>query len=44
VSAVQFAFIDRLNALGHSWAIVRSIDDARRELAALGIKTKETRP
>lgn len=37
----QKAFIERLIALGHSWAVVRSIDDARRELAALGIETRE---
>ncbi len=41
ISPAQFAFIDRLEALGHSWAVVRSIDDARRELAGLGIKTRE---
>jgi hypothetical protein len=28
-------------ALGHSCAVVRPIDDARRELAALGIETRE---
>jgi hypothetical protein len=39
----QQAFIERLIALGHSWALVRSIDDARRELAALGIETREAR-
>jgi hypothetical protein len=37
----QARFIDRLTVLGHSWGIVRSIEDARRELAALGIETKE---
>jgi hypothetical protein len=30
-----------LEALGHRWALVRSIDDARDELAALGIETRE---
>jgi hypothetical protein len=40
-SPEQKAFIDRLTVLGHSWGIVRSIEDARRELAALGIETKE---
>jgi hypothetical protein len=42
LSPEQKAFIARLTELGHSWGIVRSIDDARRELAALGIETKET--
>jgi hypothetical protein len=37
----QLAIIDRLTALGHSCAVVRDIDDARRELAALGIETRE---
>jgi len=43
LSPEQKTFIDRLTELGHSWGIVRSIDDARRELAALGIETKEAR-
>ena len=30
-----------LERLGHVWALVRSIDDARRELARLGVKTRE---
>jgi hypothetical protein len=42
LSDEQKAFIKRLTELGHSWGIVRSIEDARRELAALGIETKET--
>ena len=42
LSPDQRAFIDRLTVLGHSWGIVRSIEDARHELAALGIETKET--
>lgn len=41
LSADQDAFIARLEKLGHSWAVVRSIDDARRELARLGIETRE---
>ena len=41
ISAAQHAFIDQLDRRGHSWALVRSIDDARRELAALGIETRE---
>ena len=41
LSAEQKAFRDKLIALGHQHAVVRSIDDARRELAALGIKTRE---
>ena len=43
LSPEQKAFVDRLTVLGHSWGIVRSIEDARRELAALGIQTRETR-
>jgi hypothetical protein len=43
LSPEQRDFIKRLTELGHSWAVVRSIDDARRELAALGIETKEAR-
>ena len=41
LSTDQRKFIGRLEALGHSWALVRDIDDARRELAALGIETRE---
>ena len=41
LTSEQKAFIGRLTELSHSWAVVRSIEDARRELAALGIKTKE---
>jgi hypothetical protein len=37
----QLAVIEQLKALGHSWAVVLSIDDARRELARLGIETRE---
>jgi hypothetical protein len=37
----QKAMIIRLEGLGHSWALVRDIDDARRELSALGVETKE---
>jgi hypothetical protein len=37
----QKAFINDLERLGHSWAIVRSVDDARRELQAPGIETRE---
>lgn len=37
----QWAFINRLEDLGHVCAVVRDIDDARRELAALGIETRE---
>jgi hypothetical protein len=39
----QQAFTLRLMALGHRWAVVLSIDDARRELAALGIETREAK-
>jgi hypothetical protein len=41
LSTDQHRFIARLEASGHSWALVRSIDDARRELEALGIETRE---
>ena len=41
LSIDQHRFIARLEASGHSWALVRDIDDARRELAALGIETRE---
>lgn len=44
ISPAQHAFIDQLDRRGHSWALVRSIDDARRELAALGIETREAIP
>jgi VRR-NUC domain-containing protein len=37
----QREFIGSLEALGHRWALVRSIDDARRELAALEVLTRE---
>jgi hypothetical protein len=43
LSEDQQHFIIRLMALGHRWAIVRDIDDARRELAALGIETREAK-
>ena len=38
----QKTFIKRLTELGHSWAVVRTIEDARRELIALGIETRES--
>lgn len=37
----QRAFIGALEALGHRWALVRSIDDARDELERLGVMTRE---
>jgi hypothetical protein len=37
----QKAIIGRLAKLGHTWALVRSIDDARLELERLGILTRE---
>jgi hypothetical protein len=37
----QRAIIRRLEANDHVWALVRDIDDARRELIALGIETRE---
>ena len=41
LSADQRNFIQRLEAAGHTWAVVRTIDDARIELARLGIQTRE---
>jgi hypothetical protein len=41
LSADQMNFISRLDRLGHAWAVVRGVDDARRELAVLGIETRE---
>jgi hypothetical protein len=41
LSDEQQAFAARLDALGHRWAVVRSVDDARRELQALGIEISE---
>ena len=41
LSADQRAFIANLEALGHTWAVVRTIDDARRELNRLGVETRE---
>ncbi|HEY1881222.1 MAG TPA: hypothetical protein VGG68_14945 [Caulobacteraceae bacterium] len=41
LSSDQFAFIRRLEGIGHTWAVVRGIEDARFELARLGVKTKE---
>ena len=39
----QREFIAALEALGQRWALVRSIDDARDELARLGVLTREAR-
>jgi hypothetical protein len=41
LSSDQLLFANRLISAGHSWAIIRSIEDARQELDALGVKTKE---
>jgi hypothetical protein len=41
LSESQQNFITTLEALGHPWAVVRDIDDARRELARLGVITRE---
>jgi hypothetical protein len=43
LSADQRGFIRHIEALGHVWALVRDIDDARRELARLGVVTREAR-
>jgi len=40
----QREFIGALEALGNRWALVRDIDDARRELADLGVITREAAP
>jgi hypothetical protein len=40
-SAQQLAFIDRLRALGHTVAIIRSVDDVKNTFKALGIVTKD---
>jgi hypothetical protein len=37
----QLAIRAKLERLGHCWAVVRDIDDARRGLAELGIETRE---
>jgi hypothetical protein len=37
----QKDMIKALEALGHDWAVVLDIDDARRELRRLGVKTRE---
>lgn len=41
LSDAQLEFIARLETLGHVWAIVRDVDDARRELTRLGVITRE---
>ena len=37
----QKDIIAKLEAMGHIWAVVLSIDDARRELRRLGVVTRE---
>jgi hypothetical protein len=37
----QKIVIAALERLGHSWSVVRSIDDARGELERLGVETRE---
>jgi VRR-NUC domain len=39
----QKAFIRLIEARGHTWAVVRAVEDARAELARLGIRTREAR-
>jgi hypothetical protein len=41
LSDEQLQIIEQLSAMGHRCAVVWSIDDARRELQRLGIKTRE---
>lgn len=40
-SGDQREFIASLERLGHAWAVVRSVDDARVELDRLGVVTRE---
>jgi hypothetical protein len=42
LSPAQKDIHDRLDRMRVPRAVVRSVDDARRELAALGLKTRET--
>jgi hypothetical protein len=44
LSDAQDEFNDNLDRLGHVRAVVMSIDDARIELARLGIETREAAP
>lgn len=37
----QKAMVEWLTANGHTWAVVRTVDDARRELKRLGVVTRE---
>jgi hypothetical protein len=41
VSADQIALHGKLNARGHTVAVVRSIDDVRRAFHVLGVETRE---
>lgn len=41
LSQAQADMLERLDDMGVPCAIIRSIDDARRDLAALGIETRE---
>jgi hypothetical protein len=41
VSPEQREFGQQVHTLGHTWAVCRSIDDARRVLAAVGIQMWE---
>jgi hypothetical protein len=41
LSDAQLEVIERLSAQGHLVAVVTSIDDARRELQALGLQSRE---
>ena len=40
-SPEQKAIAEHWRALGHTWALVRSIDDVKLVLAATGVKTRE---
>ncbi len=41
LSTAQVLAFSRLHDLGHSVAVVRDIEDARKELARLGLQTRE---
>jgi len=42
LSPAQAEMLARLDDMGVPYAIIRSLDDARRELAVLGISTRES--
>lgn len=44
LSDAQLEVIERLSSMGHLVTVVTSIDDARQELAALGLESREAPP